>query len=213
MTRRSSECLCCCKRGAVDGMMLRLAWMIAVGVMAVQVMDALQALVTPAGPSPQRQRLHLAARVARMHRFGAGVNAELREEREEGGAGRAAREDGRGADARLRGDAGATAPPPRHGAAVDSRSGQREGRRDPRRVVLRGTARPTGAAGSTSRSQRRGAEVAARVVRAGRYRGAGDGTSMDHAGADMAVGGWLARQGTLHRCCCVGDLVMAGVSR
>eukprot|EP00892_Ulva_mutabilis_P006147 jgi/Ulvmu1/3904/UM018_0126.1 len=173
----------------------------ATGVAAqASVMESLNAMITPATASPQRLRQHLAARMIRMHRFGAGANTDLREPQEGDAAGSPGGQV-RGAGMRAAADAGVAPqpqppPPPRHGLPVEARPGQRESRRD-RRVMARGAVRQATGAGSSSRGHRRGAEVAARVVRAGRYRGAGEINHVDRdIDVDVRVGQGLARQGS-----------------
>lgn len=115
-----------------------------------------------------------------MHRFGGGAApvVDLREGAAEatgvpaGDSGAAAA----GQDAR-----GAVVPQPRG--------------RD-RRVVGRGLRRELGAGAPGVRSVRRGAEVAARVVRAGRYRGAGELAHMERdVDVDVREGHGFAREG------------------
>lgn len=157
----------------------------------VQVLETLNKAITAASPSPRLRRPHPGAQMVRMHRFGAANREDVLELAAGLGAGAAA------GGAALRRDAEGVAAMPRHAAAADARAGGREQqlRRD-RRVAARAGGRPAGAASASGRSSRRGVEVASRVVRAGRYRGAGEFGSADRDGeVYVREGLGLSREG------------------
>lgn len=140
-----------------------------------QVLESLSAMIAAAAPSPHRVRAHPAARVVRMHRFGGGPAVEL-------------------------GDAAGEAPAGDGGAAAAGHDARGavvpQARARDRRVVVRGLRRELAAGAPGARSGRRGAEVAARVVRAGRYRGAGEQGHLERdVDVDVREGHGLAREG------------------